>query len=199
MSLFEEVDENATPLGPDDRLELKLSDITFRHELNEAEFDNIAKGELWAQRSRVDILTVDFANELHRRMYGEVWGWAGRYSREQNRRIGVDFHLIPIELRNALNDAKAWCEHTSYAIDEIGVRLHWRLVTIHPYPNGNGRWSRLMADLLVRRLGRERFTWGSGGQLQALSKATEIRERYLAALRKADNQVFEDLIAFARS
>lgn len=199
MSLFEEADEHATPIGPDDRLELRLSDITFRHELNEAEFDNIAKGERWAWRTRADILTVDFANELHKRMYGDVWGWAGRYSRERNRRIGVDFHLIPIELRNALSDARTWCGFNSYPVDEIGVRFHHRLVWIHPYPNGNGRWSRLMADLLVRRIGAQRFTWGSGGQLRALTEATEVRQRYLAALRRADNNEFGDLIAFARS
>lgn len=199
MSLFDEVDEHATPLGPDERLGLKLSDITFRKELNEAEFDNIAKGERWAWRYRGDILTLEFANTLHQRMFGDVWKWAGHYSREQNRRIGADAHLIPVRLREALDDAKVWCDYNSYPADEIGVRFHWRLVTVHPYPNGNGRWSRLMADLLVGRLGVERFTWGSGGQLQALAEATVIRRRYISALQKADDGDFADLIAFARS
>jgi Fic-DOC domain mobile mystery protein B len=199
VSLFEEADEHATPLGPDDRLGLKLSDITFRHELNEAEFDNIAKGERWAWRQHGDILTEDFANKLHQRMYGEVWTWAGRYSRARNRRIGADAHLIPVELRQALEDAKAWCDYESYPVDAIGVRVHWRLVTVHPYPNGNGRWSRLMADLLIRRLGAERFTWGSGGHTQVLTDATEIRRKYIASLHKADQHDFADLIAFARS
>ena len=98
-------------------------------------------------------------------------------------------------LRQLLDDTKAWIEYKSYPPDEIAVRFHHRLVQIHPFPNGNGRHARLMADLLVMRLGGERFSWGSAN----LQDAGEVRQRYIAALKAADNHDIGPLLAFARS
>jgi Fic-DOC domain mobile mystery protein B len=98
-------------------------------------------------------------------------------------------------LRQLLDDVKAWIEYQSYAPDEIAVRLHHRLVHIHPFPNGNGRHARLMADLLIMRLGRERFSWGR----ESLREAGDVRGRYIAALKAADNHDMGPLLAFARS
>lgn len=199
MNLFDEVDEHASPLSPDERLGLRLPDITYRHELNQAEFDNIAKGAAWAWRRRGGILTEAFVVELHRRMFGDVWSWAGTFSRENKRRIGVDSYEIPVRLRAALDEAKAWRDYKSFPVDEIAVRFHVSLVSIHPFPNGNGRWSRMMADLLAVRLGAERFTWASAGEPELLSQQGNTRARYMAALLKAVGHDVSDLIAFARS
>lgn len=98
-------------------------------------------------------------------------------------------------LRQLLDDAKAWIEGNTYPPDEIAVRFHHRLVQIHAFPNGNGRHARLMADLLVMRLGGERFSWGSAN----LQDAGEVRRRYIAALQAADNHDIGPLLAFARS
>jgi Fic-DOC domain mobile mystery protein B len=127
-------------------------------------------------------------------MLGDVWKWAGRF-RQSERNIGIPFYEIPVALRQALDDTKTWNEFKSYSPDEIAVRFHHRLVAIHPFPNGNGRHARLMADLLVIRLGRERFSWGS----DSLRDATVLRERYIAALKRADNHDLAPLLAFARS
>ena len=191
--LFEEPDD-ATPLTPDERRGLIPSDITFRSELNRAEQDNIARAHDWALARRRNVLTEQFVKNLHRRMLGDVWRWAGQF-RTSERNIGMPYYEIPVALRQLLADAVTWIEHKAYPPDEIAVRFHHRLVQIHPFPNGNGRHSRLMADLLVMQLGRDRFTWGSAN----LRDADEVRRRYIDALRAADNHDLTLLLAFARS
>jgi Fic-DOC domain mobile mystery protein B len=190
--------EDATPLEPEERAGLVQSWITSRHDLNLAEQDNIIKAVAWARRSRrvkIDaLLSADFARGLHKRMFGEVWRWAGQY-RTTERNIGVDAWRIAAELPAFFDDAHYWTTHETYAPDEIAIRLHHRLVFIHPFPNGNGRHARLLADMLIERLGGKVFSWG-GGQLQSTS---ELRARYVAALRAADAHDILPLLAFARS
>jgi Fic-DOC domain mobile mystery protein B len=191
--LFEEPD-HATPLTPEERRELIPAHIAYRSELNEAEQENIARAQDWALGRRRDLLTEKFITDLHRRMLGEVWKWAGKFRRTE-RNLGIPFFEIPVAVRQLLDDAKAWIEYKAYPPDEIAVRFHHRLVQIHPFPNGNGRHSRLMADLLVMRLGGERFSWGSAN----LQDAGTVRQRYIAALKAADNHDIGPLLAFARS
>lgn len=121
--------------------------IAYRRELNEAEQENIARGQEWALGRRRDVLTEKFIMDLHRSMLGDVWRWAGKF-RKSERNMGIAFFEIPMALRQMLQDVKAWIECNTYPPDEIAVRFHHRLVQIHPFPNGNGRHSRLMADLL---------------------------------------------------
>jgi Fic-DOC domain mobile mystery protein B len=156
---------------------------------------NIAKGALWASRQRRrDVLEEKFLRDLHKRMLGDVWSWAGAY-RTTERNIGIPAWKIPAELRILLDDARLWVERSVFDPDELAVRFHHRLVAIHPFPNGNGRHARLAADLLVIRLGGNRFTWGSA----SLMKTGEMRMRYVAALRQADGHDITALLAFARS
>jgi len=190
-----EPDDAATPLTPEEMRDLIPAHIAYRSELNEAEQENIARAQNWALGPRRrDLLSEKFVKDLHRQMLGDVWRWAGKF-RASERNIGIDYWLIPTELRQLLDDAKAWIEFTTYPPDEIAVRFHHRLVLIHPFPNGNGRHARLMADLLVMRLGGERFSWGREG----LRDPGTARQRYVAALRAADNHDIAPLLAFARS
>lgn len=194
--LFQEPDD-ATPLEPEEREGLLQTWITHRRDLNEAEEENIVKGAAWARSRRqrnADLLSEGFARSLHRRMFGEVWEWAGQF-RQTGRNIGIEAHRIPNDLAMMFDDVKYWVDHQTYAPDEIAVRLHHRLVAIHPFPNGNGRHARLMADLLAERLGRNPFTWGGGG----LHDVGELRRRYVDALRAADNHDIGPLLEFARS
>jgi Fic-DOC domain mobile mystery protein B len=191
--LFDEPDD-ATPLTPDEKTGLNPSDITYRRELNKAEQENIARAQDWALSRRRELLTEKFIRDLHRRMFEDVWRWAGEFTTSE-RNIGIEHYSIPMALRELLGDVKAWIEHKAYAPDEIAVRFHHRLVHIHPFPNGNGRHARLMADLLVMQLGRERFTWGSAN----LQNAGEVRKRYIEGLKAADNHDIAPLLAFARS
>jgi Fic-DOC domain mobile mystery protein B len=191
--LFEQPDD-ATLLTPEEMRELIPAHIAYRSELNEAEQENIARAQDWALKSRRDPLTEKFVTDLHKRMLGDVWRWAGKI-RISERNLGIPFYEIPTALRQLLEDAKAWIEYKSYPPDEIAVHFHHRLVQIHPFLNGNGRHSRLMADLLVMRLGGERFSWGSAN----LQAAGDLRERYIAALKAADNHEIGPLLVFARS
>lgn len=192
--LFEGDDQANTPLSAEEREQLIPSYIASRHELNEAEQVNIGEALRWASTRRRDTLDQDFLNALHRRMFGDVWRWAGRY-RTTARNIGVDANRIAMDVRQAVDDAHFWVEHGTYPPDEIAVRFSHRLVAIHPFPNGNGRFSRLVGDLLARQLGRPSFTWGRNN----LTAAGETRARYVEALRAADAHDIGPLLEFARS
>ncbi|MBK7583409.1 MAG: mobile mystery protein B [Myxococcales bacterium] len=195
--LFQEADD-ATPVAHEEREGLLQTWVTHRRDLNDAEQGNILKAAIWARRSRgltaVGLLNDSFARTLHERMFGDVWSWAGTY-RQTERNIGIDSHRIPVALVTLFDDVRYWVEHATYAPDEIALRLHHRLVAIHPFPNGNGRHARLMADLLIEKLGGEPFSWGGG----SLADVGELRSRYVAALRAADGHELEPLLAFARS
>ena len=150
---------NATPLEPDEREGLLQAWITYRQELNEAEQTNVTAGTVWAWRARRrDLLTEQFLRQLHKRLFGEVWAWAGEF-RKTERNIGIEPTRIPVDLRMTFDDARHWIEHDTFPPDEIAVRLHHRLVAVHPFPNGNGRTTRLIGDLVAAQLGSEAFTW----------------------------------------
>ena len=195
--LFQEP-EDATPLDPGERDALLQSWITHRRDLNDAEQENIAKGAAWARGSRnrkpEDLLTDEFAKSLHKRMFGEVWKWAGSY-RDTGKTIGIDANRIPVDLPMMFDNVRYWVEHKTYPPDEIAARLHQSLAFIHPFPNDNGRHARLMADLLIEKLGGQPFTWGGG----SLADVGELRARYIAALKAADNHDLGPLLAFVRS
>ena len=195
MSDFFAQPDDATPLDAEEREGLAQTWITTRADLNEAEQANIDDAVAWTGRRRdTEILTEGFVFELHKRMFGDVWSWAGS-TRKTGKNIGVDPDQIHIQLGGLLRDAQYWIEHRSFSADEIAVRLHHGLVAIHPFPNGNGRHARLMADLLIAQLGGDPFSWG-GGTLRDIGT---LRAEYIGALRAADNHDFTPLLAFARS
>lgn len=187
-------DEANTPLDAEERQQLMPSYITLRRELNEAEQINIAHAAKWLSSRRGEILDEGFLRELHRRMFGQVWRWAGKY-RETPRNIGVDANRIRMDIAQAIDDARFWVANATYAPDEIAVRYAHRIVAIHPFPNGNGRLSRMVGDLLAIYLGQPRFSWGS----QSLIDANVTRASYVAALRAADAHDLAPLISFAHS
>ena len=189
-----EADDAATPLTPAEREGLIPTHVALRGELNELEQQNIVEANSWAFERKRNILDEAFLRGLHRRMFNKVWRWAGEY-RKTERNLGVKPHLIQPSLIQAIDDARYWVDHNTYKTDELAVRFHHKIVQIHPFPNGNGRWSRLAADLLVTSQGGSRFSWG-GANLQASGNA---RKRYIDALHAADNHDFAPLVAFARS
>lgn len=192
--LFAQPDD-ATPLDAEEREGLLQTWITTRADLNEAEQANIDAAAAWTTRRRdTEILTEGFVFELHKRMLGDVWSWAGT-TRKTDKNIGVDARQIHLHLGGLLRDARYWIEQKAFAPDEIAVRLHHGLVAIHPFPNGNGRHARLIADLQIEELGEPAFTWG-GGTLRDIGT---LRAEYIAALRAADAYDMAPLLAFARS
>jgi len=194
MTVDPDYPPGATPLDADELASLIPGHITTQGELNEWEQLNIVQGGNWAGKQRKEILSEAFVRQLHKQMFGETWKWAGEF-RKSDKSIGVDWLTIGVELKKLLDDVRYQIEHASYPPDEIAVRFHHRLVAIHPFPNGNGRHARLMADMLVERLGRPRFTWGR----RNLVDAGETRQDYIAALQAADARDIAPLLAFARS
>ena len=188
-----ETDDAATPLSSEERNDLIPTYVALRAELNELEQKNIAEANSWAFGRKRKVLDEAFLRGLHRRMFNQVWRWAGNY-RTTERNIGVAPHLIQPGLVQAINDTRYCIEHKSYDPAELAVRFHHKAVLVHPFPNGNGRWSRLAADLLVTGQGQTRFSWGGDNLLHG-----DARKTYLDALRAADNHDFSPLIAFARS
>jgi Fic-DOC domain mobile mystery protein B len=188
--------EGATPLDPDESEGLIPAHIITRAELNEAEEANIAQGYAWGVKAvrRRDPLDERFVYELHRRMFSDVWEWAGTV-RRSNKNIGIDrFHVRPA-VRDLMADAVVWRASSVYPPPEIAVRLHHRLVAIHPFPNGNGRHARVMADLYMMREGLRPLSWGfSPG---SLATTGTIRTDYITALRAADRGDTAPLVAFA--
>jgi Fic-DOC domain mobile mystery protein B len=189
-----EADDPATPLTPAERDGLIATHVALRGELNELEQRNIADANGWAFERKRNVLNEAFLRGLHRRMFNRVWRWAGEY-RTTERNFGAPPYRIQPDLLQAIDDARYWIEHKSYAPDELAVRFHHKAVLVHPFPNGNGRWSRLAADLLVTRQGGTRFSWGSAN----LQTAGDARRAYIEALHAADNHNLRPLVAFARA
>jgi Fic-DOC domain mobile mystery protein B len=193
-STFCDDDEANTPLDTEEREQLVPSYIALRRELNEAEQVNIAAAAKWLGTQKRDVLSDAFLRTLHKRMFGEVWRWAGQY-RSTAKNLGVDARRVPIAVAQLVDDAKFWSKHNTYGKDEIAVRFGHRLVAIHPFPNGNGRLSRMATDLLAVQLARPRFSWGSA----SLVDSRQTRRTYIEALRAANAHDYEPLLAFARS
>jgi Fic-DOC domain mobile mystery protein B len=189
-----EADDAATPLTPPERDGLIPTHITLRSELNELEQQNIADATAWAFERKRNVLNEAFLKGLHRRMFNKVWRWAGQY-RKAERNLGDAPHLIQPNLVQAIRDAQFWIENKTYQLDELAVRFHHKAVLVHPFANGNGRWARLAADLLVTSQGGTPFSWG-GGDLQPAGKS---RQAYIDALHAADDHDLGPLIVFARS
>lgn len=189
----------ATPLTDEDLDGLIPTYVATRADLNLAEQANIEAATLWAFRGRSvgsvgTLLRPGFANEIHRRMFGDVWRWAGhRRPRETN--IGVEPNQIVTHTKLLFDDALYWHEHDTYEPTERAVRIHHRLVSIHPYRNGNGRHARFVADLYLHHVELPRLSWGGAD----LVNESAVRDTYIASLREADRGDIEALLTFAVS
>jgi Fic-DOC domain mobile mystery protein B len=188
----------STPLDPDETEGLKPAWVATRADLNEVEQANIlqALGRAKWHRITSDALLDDkSARDLHRDMFGDVWIWAGKYRRSE-KNIGVAPSAIGVGVRDLMLDAKAWLAGDQpMPADQAAYELHHKLVSIHPFPNGNGRHARALTDILLRSLGAAPFTWGRA----SLDTISDVRRRYIAALRAADRGDYGPLASFVRS
>ena len=198
MGLEFDYKDGQTPLDEEEKEGLKIKSITTQGELDEFEQLNIEKAVEWTIHSKFKlekILTEKFVKDLHKKMYGDVWKWAGEF-RKTEKNIGIPWTQIGIELKNLLDDTKYWIENKTFPPDEIAIRFKHRIVSIHCFPNGNGRHSRMMADIIMESIfGNEVFSWHQSNMV----KANETRNQYIKALREADNGNFKQLIEFAKN
>jgi Fic-DOC domain mobile mystery protein B len=190
--------DGQTPLSEEEFDGLKILSITTREELDEFEQLNIEQAIQWTFGKKVyanDLLSEKFIKDLHKRMYGDVWKWAGSF-RNTEKNLGIKSFLIPVQLKQLLDRALFWYENNIFTPDEMAVRFKHELVSIHCFANGNGRHSRLMADLIMEKLYNKPFlTWGSSN----LVKANDKRKAYIDAIKMADNLDLNSLILFAKS
>jgi Fic-DOC domain mobile mystery protein B len=190
--------DGQTPLDEEEKEGLKIKSITTQKELNEFEQLNIEKAVEWTIRANLKpekILTEKFIKDLHKKMYGDVWKWAGEF-RMTDKNIGIKWTQIGIELKNLIDDTKYWLENKTYPPKETAIRFKHGIVAIHCFPNGNGRHSRMMADIIIESIfGKEIFSWHKSNML----RADETRKEYIVALREADNGNIKPLIKFAEN
>ena len=198
MGLELDYSDGQTPLSEEEREGLLIPTVTTRGELDEFEQLNIEQALQWtlSRSFKLEtILTEDFICMLHKRMYAAVWDWAGAF-RKTNKNFGVDIWQISTDLRYLLDDTMFWHQNNTFPPDEIALRFKHRIVSIHCFPNGNGRHSRLMADIIVKKIYKQPvFTWGFGN----LNGEGEIRLAYLRAVKAADKGNYRPLLTFARS
>jgi Fic-DOC domain mobile mystery protein B len=198
MGLEFDYKDGQTPLDEEEKEGLKIKSITTQGELDEFEQLNIEKAVEWTIRANLKpekILTEKFIKDLHKKMFDDVWKWAGAF-RKTDKNIGIRWTQIGIELKNLLDDTKYWIENKTFQPEEIAIRFKHRIVSIHCFPNGNGRHSRMMADIIMESIfGKEIFSWHQSNMV----KANETRKEYINALRKADNGNVVPLIKFAKN
>lgn len=186
-----------TPLSDEEKEGLLVKSVTTRGELDELEHLNIEKAVQWTlvnTFSKEKIFAEQFIKSLHRKMFGDVWGWAGEF-RKTDKNIGVPWYRIAVDLKILMDDVLFWIENNTFSPDEIAIRFKHRIVSIHCFPNGNGRHSRLMADIIISSVyAKKVFTWGNTSQLQH----GLIRKEYIDGLISADKGNLSPLIEFAR-
>jgi Fic-DOC domain mobile mystery protein B len=189
MAVEFEYPEGATPLDPEDAAALIDSHVTTQGQVDELEFRNVRDGIQWAFTRAPDvILTLDFMQRLHARMFGDTWRWAGVIRQKETHPVGIAPETIRARVTELCADAEVQLEDGAWSVEEIAARFHHRLVFIHPFTNGNGRFSRAMADLVLVKNDREPFTW-----VPDLGRNGQGRERYISALRAADNKEYQPL------
>jgi len=198
MGLELSYEDGQTPLNEEEKEGLKIKSISTQGELDEFEQLNIEKAVEWTIHSNFKperIVTEKFIKDLHKKMYGDVWRWAGQF-RKSNKNIGIEWTQIGVELKTLMDDTKFWIDNETFSPEEISIRFKHRIVAIHCFPNGNGRHSRMLADIAMEHIfGLEIFSWNQSNMVEA----DDIRKKYIVALRKADQGDVSELIKFASS
>lgn len=191
-----EHEDGNTPIDPDEAKGL-IPDLMTQSQLNEYEQLNIATAWIWAQTSRFlkrQLLSREGLQRLHQRMFDRTWKWAGQFRRSE-KNIGIKWTEVPVAVQTLCDDTTYQLAQESFPLKEIAVRFHYRLATIHPFPNGNGRHARMAADLLCLQRGGQAFPWGASN----LAAKGSGRSAYLDALKRADNGDLLPLMQFAGS
>jgi len=198
MGINFDYNDGQTPLDEEEKEGLLINTITTRQELDEFEQLNIQKAIEWTLRRKFkkeQIFTEAFVKELHKKMFGDTWAWAGKF-RNSNKNLGVDRFQVSTALKSLLDDTIFWIANETCSPDEIAIRFKHRIVSIHCFANGNGRHSRLIADVIIEHVfNKEVYSWGSS----VLVKSDDARKKYLFAVKKADNGNIEPLLKFSRS
>jgi Fic-DOC domain mobile mystery protein B len=184
---------DATYINDISGLKLDTSKLYTMNEIYLYEAKNITKATLKYLSAVPDKKLAPFSYDwfmiLHKDMFGDVWEWAGKL-RHVELSIGVKAYLVGTEIKKLVDDLTFWHEHKSFETIEIASRLHHRAVQIHPFLNGNGRWSRMLANIYLKQNGLQPTRWNEN----LLSKENRHRDNYIKALKIADSGDYSELI-----
>ncbi len=186
---------NETPI---DISHLKIKWVKTRQQLNLVEARNMSKAitKYFGRRRPTKTMApfnLKWVKRLHREMFGEVWDWAGEL-RTPDLNLGIPWNQIDEKLHNLLRDLEFW-ERSGMDPIEQAVRLHHLAVQIHPFYNGNGRWARMLANILLRARGGSETRWPES----LLGVESTIRGQYLTAIKAADLGDYDPLLSLTRS
>lgn len=179
----------ATPLSEEDKKGLLVDTVFDRETLNLVEAENITKAKIYFMTHKKKYSSLNYllsdtcVKDVHEKMFEEVWSWAGVY-RSHDTTIGIPFEQIAVKTRELMlsfQERAKYIGNLDDNIDLFALQLHFELVSIHPFPNGNGRQTRQMTDLLLRALGRPSFSWSE----HALIRDTKMRQDYISAIEHA--------------
>lgn len=191
--LYQLLPFGATPV--DDSSGLKLLWVKTRDQLNEVEADHILKASSsYFSRRQFPSKWFNEPNlkKIHREMFKLIWDWAGIYYVGPLRNIGIRSQHIPTQVRELCADVLFWLtETTNLTFLEQSAYIHFRLAQIHPFPNGNGRHARLVADLYLHSLYGERPHWPEN----ILVADSSPRKEYIESLKSADQGDYSPLIS----
>jgi Fic-DOC domain mobile mystery protein B len=184
---------DATCIDDISGLQLDISKQYTMDEIYLYEAKNITKATLkylsLVPDKKLAPFSFEWLLQLHKEMFGEVWEWAGKL-RQVELSIGVKAYLVSTEIKKLVDDLEFWEQNRSFDIIETASRIHHRAVQIHPFLNGNGRWSRMLANIYLKQNGLQPTKWNEN----LLSKENPQRDGYIKALKKADNGDYRDLI-----
>jgi len=189
--------DDATPLDDISGLKLPKDKVYTLKEIYVAEANNIALATLKylsaPPSKKIAPFSYEWLSQLHEEMFGNVWEWAGKF-RQVALSIGIKAYLVPTALKELADDIAYWDTHKTFDIYETAARIHHRAVQIHPYQNGNGRWSRMLANIYLRQNGSMPVKW----QEDLLSKENLQRDAYIQALKLADKGEYQLLVELHR-
>ena len=185
--------DDATPLDDISGLKLPSNKVYTLKEIYVAEANNIALATLKylsaPPSQKIAPFTYTWLQELHNEMFGNVWEWAGKF-RQIELSIGIKAYQVPSALKELADDIEFWDKHKTFDIYETAARIHHKAVQIHPFQNGNGRWSRMLANIYLRQHGSMPVKW----QEDLLAKENLKRDEYIQALKAADGGDYTTLI-----
>jgi len=185
--------DDATPLDDISGLKLPSDKVYTIQDIYIHEANNIAQSILKylsaPPSKKLAPFSYEWLSTLHKDMFGDVWDWAGKF-RQVELSIGIKAYQIPIALKELVDDIAFWEENKTFDIYETAARIHHRAVQIHPFKNGNGRWSRMLANIYLLQHGSMPVKW----QEEELAKVNPKRDEYIQALKDADDGDYENLI-----
>ena len=186
-----------TPIDPS---KLKKSHKWIKNRAQLAEVEAKAVGLVHAKylhgkpdRRRAPF-TFKWMMNVNKEMFGKIWVWAGVRRKIELAGVGSKPYNIEVEVNELLGDMVVWTD-TGMPLIEQATRLHHRAVFIHPFENGNGRWARLLSNILLKQNDGAIVSWPDDN-LVGCSSA--IREEYISCLKAADQGDVEPLLGLHR-